>query len=47
MRLQGIVSILDQQHVQIVENLWAEMRTQLGIAPPRRHNSATRVLPRR
>ncbi len=32
--LQGIVSILDQQYIQIVENLWAEMRTRFGVGHP-------------
>lgn len=31
---QGVVSILDQQHCQIVENLWAEMRQRFGIGDP-------------
>jgi 2'-5' RNA ligase len=31
---QGIVSVLDQQHYQIVENLWAEMRQRFGVGDP-------------
>jgi 2'-5' RNA ligase len=28
---QGVVSVLDQQHYEIVENLWAEMRQRFGV----------------
>ncbi|MBE2224821.1 MAG: 2'-5' RNA ligase family protein [Anaerolineae bacterium] len=31
---QGVVSILDQQHCQIVENLWTEMRQRFGLGDP-------------
>jgi 2'-5' RNA ligase len=31
---KGIVSVLDQQHCQIVENLWIEMRQRFGIEHP-------------
>ena len=31
---QGVVSVLDQQHYEIVENLWAEMRQRFGVGDP-------------
>ena len=31
---QGIVSVLDQQHYQIIENLWTEMRQRFGVGDP-------------
>ena len=31
---QGVVSILDQHHYQVVENLWAEMRQRFGVGHP-------------
>jgi 2'-5' RNA ligase len=31
---QGIVSVLDQQHYEIVENLWVEMRQRFGVGHP-------------
>lgn len=31
---QGVVSVLDQHHYKIVENLWAEMRQRFGVGDP-------------
>lgn len=31
---QGVVSVLDRTHYQIIENLWAEMRQQFGVGDP-------------
>lgn len=31
---QGVVSILDSQHHQIVETLWADMQQQFGVGDP-------------
>ena len=31
---QGVVSILDSQHYQIVENLWADMQQRFGMVDP-------------
>ncbi len=31
---QGVVSVLDQQHYEIVKNLWAEMRQRFGVGDP-------------
>lgn len=32
---QAVVSILDQQHYEIVKNLWAEMRQRFGVGEPK------------